>query len=131
MSNKKHKVLVAEDDKFLVKIFRDELEKKGFNVIIALDGNEAMLKIKKEKPSLVLLDLIMPIKNGFEVLKEMKLSDELKNIPIIILSNLGQKSDIKKGLELGAIDYLVKSDVSINDIVRKVKKHFATTKLKK
>jgi len=123
MPNKKHTVLVAEDDKFLVKIFKDELEKEGFNVIIALDGNEAMLKLKTEKPSLVLLDLIMPIKNGFEVLKEMKLNDELKDIPVIILSNLGQGTDIKKGIELGALDYLVKSDVTISDIVKKVKKH--------
>lgn len=126
----KHKILVIEDDRFMIKAIKDKLEREGLGVIIALNGREGMAKLKEEKPALVLLDLVMPIKNGFEVLEEMKLSNEFKNIPVIILSNLGQDSDIKKGLELGAVDYLIKSDFTINAVLEKVKEHLVKTRKK-
>ncbi|PCI19702.1 response regulator [Candidatus Wolfebacteria bacterium] len=130
MLDKKYNILVAEDDKYLMKAFKDKLEREGFGVNIAVDGEQAILELKKEQPDLILLDLVMPIKNGFEVLEEIKLSDEYKNIPVIILSNLGQGSDIKKGLELGAVDYLIKSDFTIHSIVEKVKEHLVKKELK-
>lgn len=126
--NSKYKILLVEDNKFLSKAYQDGLLRAGFKVIIALDGVEAIEKIKGELPDLILLDLIMPLKNGFEVLEEIKKDNEFKNIPIIILSNLGQDSDINRGKELGAEDYLIKSDWSIQGVVDKVKEHITNAK---
>ena len=88
-----------------------------------MDGLEASEKIKEVRPDLVLLDLIMPGKNGFEVLEEMKADKDLKNIPVIILSNLGQESDVDKGKSLGAEDYLIKSDISMKEVIETIKRH--------
>ena len=123
MEKNKYKVVVAEDDKFLSKAFKDKLEREGFVVFVASDGNEALKLIKKEKPNIILLDLVMPVKDGFEVLEEMRLDSSLKKVPVIILSNLGQESDIQKGKELGAVDYLIKADFTIGSIVKKIKEH--------
>jgi len=120
---KANKILLAEDDKFLVRAYKDGIARAGFEVIVAHDGKEAMDKLKSEKPDLLLLDLVMPIKNGFEVLEEMKMDDGFKNIPVIILSNLGQDTDIAKGKKLGAIDYLIKSNFSMKEVIEKVKFH--------
>ncbi|MFH0891882.1 MAG: response regulator [Candidatus Falkowbacteria bacterium] len=118
---KKFKIILAEDDKFISRAYKDGLERAGFTVIPVMDGVMALEKIKQEKPDMVLLDLIMPVKNGFEVLKDIKADEAIKNIPIIILSNLGQDSDIEKGRELGAADYLIKSNFSMNEVIEKIK----------
>lgn len=123
MSNEKLKVLMIEDDKFLRKIYRDKLTRAGFEFIEATNGEEGANKIISENPDLVLLDLILPRKNGFDVLVDMKRNPNTKSIPVIILSNLGQESDIKRGLALGAQDYLVKTDVNLSEVVDKVKEH--------
>ena len=126
MNNKKNKqikILLAEDDKFISKAYQDGLGRAGFEVIAAYDGNEALNKIKSKKPNIILLDLIMPEKNGFEVLEEIKADNDLKNIPIIILSNLGQSSDIQRGRDLGANDYLIKSNFSIKEVIEKMKEY--------
>lgn len=125
------KIVLAEDDKFLSRAYKDGLEEAGFEVVIALDGESAIEKIKAEKPDLVLLDLIMPVKNGFEVLGEMVTDDRLKGIPVIILSNLSQESDVERGKALGAVDYLVKADYSLQAVVEKVQEHLARAKVKK
>lgn len=125
MDEKKYKVLVAEDDKFLSKAFKDKLEREGFIVIVAIDGEETIKTLIKEKPDILLLDLVMPVKDGFEVLQEMKIDSKIAKIPVIILSNLGQDSDIKRGIELGAVDYLVKADFTISDVTKKIKEHLA------
>ncbi len=125
----KPKILLAEDDKYISRAYKDGLERAGFKVIIAFDGEEAMQKIKAEKPDLVLLDLVMPVKNGFEVLEELRIDGELSEIPVVILSNLGQESDIKKGKELGAVDYLIKANFSMKEVIEKVKEHLARSKL--
>ena len=119
--SKKIKLLLAEDDKFISRAYVDELTRAGIDVVLASDGEEAIKKIAEEKPDIILMDVIMPEKNGFEVLEHIKQVDELKDIPVIILSNLGQDSDIKKGRELGAIDYLIKSNFSIKEVVEKIK----------
>lgn len=121
MSDQKFKVLMIEDDHFLRKIYRDKLTRAGFDFIESTNGKEGLNKIISEKPNLVLLDLILPRKNGFDVLIDMKRNKDIKDTPVIILSNLGQEPDIKKGLSLGAKDYLVKADVSISEVVAKVK----------
>lgn len=119
---KKFKIVLAEDDKFISRAYTDGLSRAGFEVVHSPDGGEAVKTIKKQKPDLILLDLIMPVKNGFEVIEEVKADNELKNIPIIILSNLGQDSDIQKGRELGAVDYLIKSNFSMSEVIDKLKK---------
>ena len=95
MADKK-KILIAEDDNFISLAYKNGITRAGFDVITALNGVEAIDKIKTEKPDLVLLDLMMPIKGGFDVLEELKITGIVKKIPIIVLSNLGQTSDIEK-----------------------------------
>lgn len=125
------KILLVEDDKFLSRAYNDGLKEAGFEVVVAFDGEAAIEKIRSEKPDLVLLDLIMPIKNGFEVLGDMAIDDTLKKIPVIILSNLSQESDVERGKALGAVDYLVKADCSLRAVVEKVTEHLARAKIKK
>src|SRR3990167_7289875 len=118
-------VLLAEDDKFLSTAMGDKLTREGFTVLKAMNGVEAVTMAKAEHPYLILLDLIMPQKTGFEVLSELRLDPATRDIPVIILSNLGQEVDIKKARDLGAIDYLVKSDVEIKTVVAKIKEELA------
>jgi two-component system, OmpR family, alkaline phosphatase synthesis response regulator PhoP len=119
------KIILAEDDKFISKAYSAGLSGEGFEVIATYDGEEAMKAIKKNKPDLILLDLVMPSKNGFEVLEELKLDKSLGKIPVLILSNLGQESDVEKAKALGAVDYLVKSNFSMKDVIEKVKFYLA------
>ncbi|MFA6255066.1 MAG: response regulator [Patescibacteria group bacterium] len=114
------KVLVAEDDQFLSKAYSAKLKKSGFEVMLANDGEEVMQKVKTEKPDIILLDLIMPKKDGFEVLAELKKDEKLKKIPVVVLSNLGQEEDITRGKKLGAVGYLVKSNIPISAVVEKI-----------
>lgn len=125
---KKAKILIIEDDKFLLKLYSEKLRREGFEVLESLTGEEGLNKVFIEKPDLVILDLILPGKNGFEVLSEMKLNPKTKNIPVIILTNLGQESDIKKGLELGAVAYLVKTEFSMNQLPELVKEYLVKAK---
>jgi len=124
MANTK-RILLAEDDKFISRAYKDGLTRAGFEVETAYDGNEALKKIRANKPNLILLDLVMPDKDGFETLEELHLDKKLKKIPVIVLSNLGQDSDVKKGKELGAVDYLIKSDHSMKEVIEKVKFYLA------
>ena len=120
---KKYKIALIEDEKFLLGAMRDKLQREGFEVYTATNGNLGLEVIKKEKPDLVLLDLIMPVKSGFEVLEDLQKENGLKKIPVIILSNLGQESDIQKGKELGAVDYLIKADFKMKEVIAKVREH--------
>lgn len=116
------KVLVIEDDKFLRELIVRKLSgEKELDIVDAADGETGLKVFEKEKPNLVLLDLILPGIDGFEVLSQMKQNPALSSIPVIILSNLGQKTDIDKGIKLGAIDYMVKAHFTPNEIVNKVK----------
>jgi two-component system phosphate regulon response regulator PhoB/two-component system alkaline phosphatase synthesis response regulator PhoP len=114
------KILVAEDDKFLANAYRVKLTKSGYEVVIAQDGNQTLEALKTFKADLILLDLMMPVKDGFTTLQEIKSDPSLKNIPVIIASNLGQKEDIDRGLALGARDYVVKSDLSLDELIKKI-----------
>lgn len=115
------KILVVEDDKFLRELIVQKLAKEGYDVHEAVDGEEGVKKIKEIKPDLVLLDLILPGIDGFEVLSKTKESPGAADIPIIILSNLGQKEEVERGLKLGAIDYLIKAHFTPGEIVEKIK----------
>lgn len=114
------KILIAEDDQFLANAYRVKLTKEGFEIKIARDGFEALDILKTYTPDLILLDIVMPKKDGFSTLKEIRANPQWKNTPILIASSLGQQEDIKKGLSLGATDYVVKSDVALGDIVKKI-----------
>lgn len=114
------KVLIVEDDQFLTSAYRVKLTKAGFEIVIAADGDEALAILTKETPDLILLDLVLPKKDGFEVLEELRANEKLKNIPVLIASNLGQKEDIDRGKSLGATDYIVKSDMTLDDLVNKI-----------
>ena len=113
---------MMEDNIFLRKLYREKLTRAGFEFIEATNGVEGVNKVISEDPDLVILDLILPRKNGFDVLSEMKNNPKTKNIPVIILSNLGQELDIKEGLALGAREYLVKTEVRLSEVVNRVKK---------
>jgi len=120
----KKTILIVEDDFYFVKAYSLKLEKEGVNVASVGDGEAATEFLKKnKKPDMIILDLMLPKKNGFEVLKEIKSNNEWKNIPLVILSNLGQEEDIKKGKEMGALDYIVKADTSIEEAIGRIKKH--------
>jgi len=114
------KILVAEDDKFLANAYRVKLSKAGYEIKIVSDGQETMDSLETFTPDVILLDIIMPIKDGFAVLEELKKNDKWKNIPVIVASNLGQKEDIDKSMALGATDYIVKSQMPINDVLVKI-----------
>ena len=115
------KILIIEDDKFLRELITQKLFKEGYEVSEAVDGEEGLKKLKEEKPDLVLLDLILPGIDGFEVLARTREESTLSSIPVIILSNLGQKEDVEKGLKMGAVDYLIKAHFTPGEIIEKIK----------
>lgn len=115
-----YKVLIAEDDAFLVSAYRVKLTKEGFDVRIAIDGEEALAVLRDFTPDLIMLDLIMPRRDGFSTLEEIKKIEALKNIPVIVASNLGQQGDVERAKALGAIDFVTKSDMAINDLITKI-----------
>lgn len=126
MDENKKKVIVVEDDEHISKVYEIKLAKEGIDAKVARDGEEAVVMITAEKPNLIILDLMIPKKDGFGVLEEIKKNPELASIPVIILSNLGQKSDQDRALALGANEYLVKVDYPIQDIIEKVKGYLSS-----
>jgi DNA-binding response OmpR family regulator len=114
-------ILIAEDEKALASALAEKLSRENYTTTVVANGEEALVALKKKKFDLVLLDLVMPQKNGFEVLEELKEDSELRVVPVIILSNLGEDENIKKALRLGAVDYFVKADHPIAEVVEKVK----------
>ena len=119
----KKTILVAEDDPFYSNIYKFKLNKEGYTVFTATNGDEAIKLAKEHKPDLVLLDLIMPIKDGFETLRELKQDPLLKDVRVIVISNLGQDEDITRTKSMGAQDYLVKANMSIQEMMDKVKSY--------
>jgi len=117
----KKTILIVEDDKFLRELISRKLSGEGFDALEAVDGEEGIKKIKEGKPDLVLLDLILPGIDGFEVLARLREDPEISSIPVIILSNLGQREEVEKGLKLGAIDYLIKAHFTPGEIIEKIK----------
>jgi DNA-binding response OmpR family regulator len=113
-------VLLVEDDRFLRRAAEATLRQRGFTVVTASDGEEALRQVAAVAPALVLLDLIMPKLQGFEVLKRLKADPSTRSIPVIVLSNLGQDSDVREAMALGAMEYLVKSNLSLHELVTRV-----------
>lgn len=119
------RLLLAEDDRFLRKAAESALRRAGFEVLAAADGEEALAVARAEHPDLILLDLIMPKLQGFEVLHALKQDPATASIPVIVLSNLGQDRDIQQALDGGAAAYCVKANLSLQDLVRRVEAELA------
>jgi len=117
------KVLLVEDDPFLSSLLKNRLQKEGLEISLAKDGEEALNSLKSLNLDLVLLDIILPKKSGFEVMEEIRNDPQIqsKELPIIIISNLGQPEDVTRGQDLGAIEYFIKAKTSIDELVQKIK----------
>jgi len=114
-------VLVIEDDIYMRDVLVAKLTKEGFTVFEAIDGSVGLDMTAQKKPDLVVLDIILPIMNGFDYLEAKAKVSAIANIPVIILSNLGQREDVERGMKLGAKDYLVKAHFTPNDLMVKVR----------
>ena len=116
------KVLIAEDAGFLSDLYKINLESQGMTVSVVKDGKELVKRLKKAMPDIVLLDLLMPLMDGFAVLEWMQ-ERKGPRIPVIVLTNLSQKMSQKRCKDLGAVDFIVKSDVEVDDILAVIRKH--------
>ena len=116
------KILIIEDEELLYNLLQRKLTEEGYEASVAKDGVEGMRMIKEMKPDLILLDIVMPNKNGFEVMDEMQADERLKHIPIIVISNSGQPVEIDKAKDLGARDWLIKTEFDPQEVIEKVKK---------
>lgn len=121
------KILVIEDDPFLSEIYITKLAKSGFAAEAALDGKAGVIRAKATKPDLILLDIVLPKIDGFEVLMEIKKDANLKMIPVILLTNLSQKEEVEKGMGLGASAYIIKANFTPTAVVDKIKEILCTT----
>ena len=121
--NMAKKILFVEDEPSLQKTISEVLIQEGFQVLSASDGEEGLRFAANENPDLILLDLILPKKDGFEVLKELKADEKMKDIPVIVLTNLEGVGDVEKALSLGAKTYLVKANYELDDVLKLVKEH--------
>ncbi|MFA6974156.1 MAG: response regulator [Parcubacteria group bacterium] len=119
----KKKIMIVEDDSFVMDIYHTKLEQENFEVIEAVNGVEAVKKLQEIEPDLILLDIIMPYMDGLEVLQKIKSDDRLKRIPVVLLTNLSQKEEVNRGLELGANDYLIKSHFTPSEVLEKIKNY--------
>ncbi len=122
MEKSKIHVLIVEDDEFLAGIYIKKFEMEGYKVTHCDNGEKALADIKKKKPDIVLLDVLLPKLDGFAVLEKLKADASVKDIPVILLTNLGQKDDVEKGLAAGAVDYMIKAHFKPSEIVEKVRK---------
>ncbi len=119
--NKSKKILLVEDEKTLSEMYKTKFERENFQVLTADNGTPVLELAKKEKPDAILLDIILPKMDGFTVLKQLKSDPKTKSIPVLMLTNLGQEEDIKKGKSLGAKDYIVKANFTPSQVVEKVR----------
>jgi DNA-binding response OmpR family regulator len=120
MPDEKKKILLVEDDPMIVEMYKMRLEEEGFEVLITDRGSEALEWAMSRRPEVVLLDIILPEVDGFSILQNLKNSQETKDIPVLLLTNLGQESDQEKGRQMGVTDYFVKSQHTPADIIQKI-----------
>lgn len=123
------KILLVEDDEFLHSLLVKKLTQVGYEVISAMDGEQALEMVEKSKPDLILLDIILPGIDGFEVAEKIKANNNrvIREVPIIVLSNLGQKEDIQRALSLGVTDYMIKANFTSEEILDKIQKVLSET----
>lgn len=122
MPKKKIKILLIEDDSFLLSMYAAKFESENFEVVVAEDGEKGLKLAAREMPSIILLDILLPKMDGFEVLKKLRSNKATDNIPVILLTNLSQRNEIEQGLSMGAEDYLIKAHFMPSEVVEKIKK---------
>ena len=122
------KILIIEDEEYLVDMYKVKFESAGYEIIVARDGELGLALARSEQPDLILLDIVIPKKDGYEVLEELRSDEEIKDLKVYILSNLGQKAEIKKGLADGADGYFVKANLTPQQLVENVKRIFSKEK---
>lgn len=122
MPEKKHKILLVEDEQMIVDMYKLRLEEESFEVLTTDKGSEALEIAEKEKPVIILLDIILPEVDGFSILMTLKAQASTKGIPVVMLTNLGQESDQVKGQQMGAKGYFIKSQHTPSDIINEIKK---------
>ena len=122
ISSSRGKILLVEDDDFVSGMYSTKLTMAGYDVVIAKDGKEGLSMLLQENPDLVLLDIVLPKVDGFQVLERIKKHQIYKDLPVILLTNLGQKEDVEKGLQLGADDYTIKAHFTPNEVIQKIEK---------
>ncbi|MCX6763060.1 MAG: response regulator [Candidatus Moranbacteria bacterium] len=120
----KKKILIVEDDNFVAEVYLAKLSEMGYETALAQNGEEGLAELKKGKVDLILLDILMPIMNGIEMLKEVKKNEEWKSIPVILLTNIGEKESIQKVRELGVKNYLIKSHFTPAEVIEKIESVF-------
>lgn len=125
MDERKKRILIVEDDEHISKVYDVKFKKEGYETIFAVNGEEGVEKITTEKPDLIILDLMVPRKDGFGVLEDIKKNPDLAKIPVLVLSNLGQQSDKDRALALGANEYLIKVNYSMQDVVDRAKSYLS------
>lgn len=123
MDENKKKILIIEDDEHVSRVYEMKFSKEGYNTVLVTNGEEAVEKVTSEKPNLIILDLMVPRKDGFVILEEIKKNPNAANIPVLVLSNLGGKNDRDRALALGAVDYMVKVENSMQDVIDRAKKY--------
>lgn len=116
------KILLIEDEEIIISLLEKKLKDEGYKIIVANHGKEGLEKMKSEKPDLILLDIVMPVLDGFGVLEEMNKSQELKKIPVVIISNSGQPVELGRAKKLGVKDWLIKTEFDPQEVLDKVKK---------
>jgi DNA-binding response OmpR family regulator len=121
-SNKVKKILLVEDDPFVNDIYTTKFKEEGFEVEVAADGQDCLDKLKEKKPDLLVLDIVLPKIDGWEILKRIKEDENLKDLKVVILSNISQREDVEKGLKFGAIEYFIKAHYTPTEICEKIKK---------
>lgn len=124
----KKKILIVEDDNFVAEVYLAKLSEMGYETVLAQNGEEGLAELKKGKIDLILLDILMPIMNGIEMLEEVKKNEEWKNIPVILLTNIGEKESIQKVREMGVKNYLIKSHFTPAEVIEKVESVFLENK---
>ncbi len=121
-NNTRKIIVLADNDPFITRVYKSGLEEAGYDVVVAEDGEAALEQARSRHPDLVLLEIILPKLDGFTVLKTLKADDTTSTIPVIILTSLSQESDQNEARTSGAVDFLVKSEVSLNDILVRIKR---------
>ena len=114
------KILLIEDEQLMIELLEKKLAQEGYEMTVAKDGAEGLEKMRNEKPDIILLDIIMPKKGGFEVMEEMSQDDELKQIPVVVISNSGQPVELDRAKRLGARDWLIKTEFDPQEVIDKV-----------
>lgn len=120
----KKRILIVEDDNFVAEVYLAKLSEMGYETVLAQNGEEGLVELKKGKIDLILLDILMPIMNGIEMLEEVKKNEEWKNIPVILLTNIGEKESIQKVRDMGVKNYLIKSHFTPAEVIEKVESVF-------